>query len=50
MAYVGVAWMALSLLGRSAGAQGVTADSLTARLLRAEAAIEALQKQIAEQS
>jgi hypothetical protein len=42
--------LAVLLIARSAAAQGTTADSLAERLRRAEAAIAALQVQIAEQA
>jgi len=48
--YVGVGLLAGALLTATAGAQGAASDSLAARLRRAEAAIEVLQKQLAEQS
>jgi hypothetical protein len=48
--YVGVALLAGAFFAGLAQAQGVANDSVAVRLRRAEAAIEALQKQIAEQS
>lgn len=46
-----LAWvLAAMVIARSAAAQGTTADSLAERLRRAEAAIAALQVQIAEQA
>jgi hypothetical protein len=48
--YVGVGLLAGAFFAGSARAQGAANDSVALRLRRAEAAIEALQKQIAEQS